>query len=34
VIEALVKSLRRKLGDRSAAIETVRGRGYRLVVAA
>ena len=34
VIEALVKSLRRKLGDRSAAIETVRGLGYRFVVAA
>jgi hypothetical protein len=30
VIEALVKSLRRKLGDRSAAIETVRGMGYRF----
>jgi hypothetical protein len=34
VIEALVKSLRRKLGDRSSAIETVRGLGYRFVVAA
>jgi hypothetical protein len=34
VIEALVKSLRRKLGDRSAAIETVRGLGYRFVPAA
>lgn len=34
VIEALVKSLRHKLGDRSAAIETVRGLGYRFVVAA
>ena len=31
VIEALVKSLRRKLGERSAAIETVRGVGYRFV---
>jgi DNA-binding response OmpR family regulator len=31
VIEALVKWLRRKLGDRSAAIETVRGLGYRFV---
>jgi hypothetical protein len=34
VIEALVKSLRRKLGDRSGAIETVRGLGYRFVSAA
>lgn len=34
IIEALVKSLRRKLGDRAAAIETVRGLGYRFVVAA
>jgi transcriptional regulator/AAA ATPase-like protein len=34
VIEALVKSLRRKLGDRSAAIETVRGLGYRFVASA
>ena len=34
VIEALVKSLRRKLGDRSAAIETVRGLGYRFVATA
>ncbi|MEX1169447.1 MAG: winged helix-turn-helix domain-containing protein [Chloroflexota bacterium] len=33
VIEALVKSIRRKLGDRAAAIETVRGLGYRFVVA-
>ena len=31
VIEALVKSLRRKLADRAAAIETVRGVGYRFV---
>ena len=31
VIEALVKSLRRKLGDRAGAIETVRGIGYRFV---
>jgi len=30
VIEALVTSLRRKLADRAAAIETVRGLGYRL----
>ena len=29
VIEALVGSLRRKLGDRASAIETVRGQGYR-----
>ena len=34
VIEALVTSLRRKLGDRSAAIETVRGIGYRFVATA
>jgi hypothetical protein len=34
VIEALVKSLRRKLGDRAAAIETVRGVGYRFVASA
>jgi hypothetical protein len=32
VIEVLVGSLRRKLGDRSSSIETVRGMGYRLVV--
>jgi DNA-binding response OmpR family regulator len=31
VIEALMKSLRRKLGDRAAAIETVCGLGYRFV---
>jgi DNA-binding response OmpR family regulator len=31
VIESLVKSIRRKLGDRAAAIETVRGLGYRFV---
>jgi transcriptional regulator len=31
VIEALVKSLRRKLGDRATTIETVRGVGYRFV---
>ena len=29
VIEANVRSLRRKLGDRAASIETVRGLGYR-----
>jgi hypothetical protein len=34
VIEALVRSLRRKLGDRSAVIETVRGVGYRFVASA
>jgi len=34
VIEALVTSLRRKLGDRTAAIETVRGVGYRFVASA
>jgi hypothetical protein len=34
IIEALVASLRRKLGDRSAAIETVRGLGYRFVATA
>ena len=34
VIEALVKSLRRKLGDRASAIETVRGVGYRFVPSA
>ncbi len=31
VIDALVRSLRKKLGDRAAAIETVRGLGYRFV---
>ena len=30
VIEANVRSLRRKLGDRAGAIETVRGLGYRF----
>jgi DNA-binding response OmpR family regulator len=30
VIEANVRSLRRKLGDHAAAIETVRGLGYRF----
>lgn len=30
VIEANVRSLRRKLGDRAASIETVRGIGYRF----
>lgn len=31
VIEALIKSLRRKLGDRASSIATVRGLGYRYV---
>jgi hypothetical protein len=31
VIEANVRSLRRKLGDRASSIETVRGLGYRFV---
>ena len=30
VIETVVSGLRRKLGDRAAALETVRGVGYRL----
>jgi hypothetical protein len=30
VIEAVVSSLRRKLGERASALETVRGVGYRL----
>jgi hypothetical protein len=34
VIEALMKSLRRKLGSRAAAIQTVRGLGYRFVATA
>ena len=34
VIEVVVGSLRRKLGDRSSAIETVRGIGYRYVATA
>ena len=33
VIEANVRSLRRKLGDHAASIETVRGLGYRFGVA-
>ena len=33
-IEALITSLRRKLGDRAASIETVRGLGYRFVATA
>jgi hypothetical protein len=31
VIEVVVGSLRRKLGDRASSIETVRGLGYRFV---
>jgi hypothetical protein len=34
VIEANVRSLRRKLGDRAASIETVRGLGYRFATPA
>jgi len=34
VIEVAVGSLRRKLGDRAIALETVRGMGYRFVVTA
>ena len=34
VIEALIVSLRRKLGDRAASIETVRGLGYRFTATA
>ena len=30
VVEVAVSGLRRKLGDRAGAIETVRGVGYRL----
>jgi hypothetical protein len=30
VVEVVVSSLRRKLGDRAAALETVRGVGYRI----
>ena len=30
VLEANIKSLRRKLGDRATSIETVRGLGYRF----
>jgi two-component system alkaline phosphatase synthesis response regulator PhoP len=30
VVEVAVSGLRRKLGDRAAALETVRGVGYRL----
>jgi hypothetical protein len=34
VVDAQVKSLRRKLGDRAGVIETVRGLGYRFVATA
>ena len=34
VLEAIVRSLRSKLGERAAMIETVRGLGYRLVAPA
>ncbi len=30
VVEAVVRSLRKKLGDRSSLIETIRGLGYRF----
>lgn len=30
VIEAVIRSVRKKLGDRSSAIETIRGSGYRF----
>ena len=30
VVDSLVAGLRRKLGERASAIETVRGTGYRL----
>jgi two-component system alkaline phosphatase synthesis response regulator PhoP len=34
VIEVAVGSIRRKLGERSSAVETVRGMGYRFVASA
>ena len=34
VVDAQVKSLRRKLGPRAGAIKTVRGLGYRFVASA
>lgn len=34
VVDAQVKSLRRKLGERAGVIETVRGLGYRFVASA
>lgn len=30
VVEAVIRSLRKKLGSRASMIETVRGSGYRL----
>ncbi len=30
VVDTVVRSLRKKLGERAPMIETVRGRGYRL----
>ena len=30
VVEAVVRSLRKKLGDKSDSIETIRGLGYRF----
>ena len=30
VVDTIVRSLRRKLGERESMIETVRGHGYRL----
>jgi len=32
VIETLIRSLRRKLGDRAGMLETVRGLGYRFTM--
>lgn len=32
VIEAVIRTLRKQLGDRAAAIETVRGVGYRFTL--
>ncbi|HLQ49708.1 MAG TPA: winged helix-turn-helix domain-containing protein, partial [Candidatus Dormibacteraeota bacterium] len=34
VIEVAVGSIRRQLGERSSAVETVRGMGYRFVASA
>jgi DNA-binding response OmpR family regulator len=30
VVDTIVRSLRRKLGERASMIETVRGHGYRM----
>jgi len=30
VVEAVVRTLRKKLGDKSSLIDTIRGSGYRL----